>query len=636
VGLAYRLPEIGERVGDYRIVEKLGSGSYGHVYKAEQSGCFYAVKILRGRLLHDRARREIRILNHLEHPDVVRFFGCGYWPDPFIGHSYIVMEFAGGRTLETYASEENPSARRSARIVLDTALTLGEVLRQGAMHRDLKPDNIIIRDGNARPLLIDFGVGTLVGAPAITSSRLPPGTIEFRAPEAWRFSEENDSASYDYGLADELWALGVTFYWLLTDVLPFGDREDEEGGGLAERILHQTPIAPHILNSRVPRALSDICMRMLEKNPAARYGSVVEYCAVLDAALADAELDATWDLPLFEPDAPHNRTTEEDPALVDANDSMRWLRRWLKEKRRRGRKPPENAPAPVAEVLAAVPASQAPAPLEAPRATAASRPRVSRRRSRLAAAAGIAAVLLGASLFTMSLLSPELTPLDTSSEAATTRHAGPGHEVAQSAKPLDPSAGEGAEPTMGSISAPVMITMLRKDETSEKPQKKTKVLGHAAKAIGTGLVCKMLTGCPAPQQVRPTPEPAPCPAGSVEAMADKLGIRVGQTFSAYLPHEGGAEIITVREGTTSAMLGPIRNEAAGHIFLAGELTFGDERVFGRFTQAQNKRDGETFPVCFEMRDDFKGGRGVIREGYQGPGTARIWSTVEVKAVRSFE
>lgn len=337
LGLAYRLPEIEEMVGDYRIVEKLGSGSHGHVFKAEQAGAVYAVKILRGRLLHDWAKREIGILLHLEHPDVVRFFECGYWPDPIIGHSYIVMGFAGRRTLETYAQEENPSARGAARIVLGIGLTLGEVLRQGAMHRDLKPDNVIIRDGNARPLLIDFGVGTLVGASAVPSSRLPPGAIEFRAPEAWRFSRENDSASYNYGPADELWALGVNFYLLLTDVLPFGDREDEEGGGLAERILHQTPIAPHILNPRVPRALSDICMKMLEKDPAARYASVAEFCAVLDAAMAEAAADASWDLPLIEPDEFHSRTTEEDPALVDLDDSKRWLWRWLKEKRQRAR-----------------------------------------------------------------------------------------------------------------------------------------------------------------------------------------------------------------------------------------------------------------------------------------------------------
>ncbi|MGZ3460667.1 MAG: serine/threonine protein kinase, partial [Archangium sp.] len=595
MGVVYRLPEIGERVGDYRIVEKLGSGSYGHVYKAEQAGCFYAVKILRGRLLHDRAKREIRVLTHLEHPDAVRFVACGYWPDPFSGHSYIVMEFAGGRTLEAYAQDENPSARRAARIVLDIGLTLGEVLRQGVMHRDLKPDNVIIRDGNARPLLIDFGVGTLVGASVATSSRLPPGTIEFRAPEAWRFSRENadESARYDYGVADEMWALGVNFYWLLTDVLPFGDREDEEGGGLAERILHQTAIAPHVLNPRVPEVLSAICMKMLEKEPAARYASVVEFCAALDAAMAEAEADSGWDLPLIEPDAPHNRTTEEDPALADVNDARRWLRRWCKEKHRRGRKPPEKpaeqAPAPAPEVLAAVPeqvpaaavvpavaaepalarpepvvvpAVQAPAPTEVPRATVAPRPPVSRHRARLTAVAGLAVVVLGAFLIAKSLSPARLpAPPGTSAEATTTRQTESGREVAPSAKPLDPLVGEGAKPSMGSITAPVMITMLSKDDTSDKLQeKKTKVFGRTAKVIGTGLVCTTLSGCPTPQ-VRPTPESKPCPAGAVEAMADKLAVHIGKSVSAYLNPEGGAQVITVREGSTAAMLGPIGVEA---------------------------------------------------------------------------
>ncbi|HYO58689.1 serine/threonine-protein kinase [Archangium sp.] len=631
MGLAYRLPEIKEMVGEYRIVEKLGSGSHGHVFKAEQAGRFYAVKILRGRLLHDRARREIGILNHLNHPDVVRFFACGYWPDPVIGHSYIVMEFAGGRTLETYASEENPSARRSARIVLDIGLTLGEVLRQGVMHRDLKPDNVIIRDGNARPLLIDFGVGTLMGAPAITTSRLPPGTIEFRAPEAWRFSRENDSASYDYGPADELWALGVTFYWLLTDILPFGDREDEEGGGLAERILHQTPVAPHILNPRVPRALSDICMKMLEKDPAARYASVVGFCTALEAAMAGAEADASWDLPLFEPDAPHNRTTEEDPALVDVDDSKRWLRRWLKEKRRRGRKPPAEAPV-------QAPAPQAPAPAEAPRATAASRPP---HRTRLAAAAGLAVVALGVALVVKGAeptsLLPGFTDTDPLSQACFVR------EVALPWKPLE-SVG-GAVPALGtSTPAPFAIAMLRKDETSLKTEEtralKTQKQGFRSivkKGCVGAACCATLSGCPAPQ-VRPTPEPAACPAGSVEAMADKLGVRVGQRVSAYLNLEG-AQVITVREGPTSAQLGSRREgESSGRIYLSGTLTIGQERVYGRFTEARDlKGDGQPFPVCFEMWDDFKGGRGaVIRERDGGPDTARIWSTVIVKAVRSFE
>lgn len=651
MGLVYRLPEVGELVGDYRLIEKLGSGSQGHVYKAEQAGRAYAVKILRGRLSHDRVKREIAILNHLEHPDVVRFIACGYWPDPVIGHSYIVMEFAGGRTLETYASEENPSARRSARLVLDIGLTLGEVLRQGAMHRDLKPDNIIIREVNARPLLIDFGVGTLVGTPTVTSSRLPPGTIEFRAPEAWRFSRENDSARYDYGLADELWALGVTFYWLLTNILPFGDRENEEDGGLAERILLQTPVAPHVLNPRVPRALSDICMRMLEKDLAARYASVVEFCAALDAALAEA--DSSWDVPLCEPDDPHSRTTEEEPALVDANSSMRWLRSWQKETRRRGQKPPEKslaplqAPAPVDEQRAPVvavapapppepippPAPPAPAPLEAPRVTAAPCPPLSRHCVRLTAAAGLAAVVLGTFLFGKSLLfSPVSAPLTTSFEVATTQQAESGHEVAQPSKPLDPPGGEGAEPALGSISAPVMITMLRKDDSSEK-SKKTKVLGRAGKALATGLACKALTGCPTPQQVRPTPEPAPCPAGAVETMKT-LGLDIGNSHPATFTVGKFPDYITVKEGETTISLFGDWGKLPQKTLLSGRLIFGDGRVYGRLTEAKVP-SGDTFKVCLEVRD-VEGGRGTIREPDGGLESARIFSSLYVKAVSSFE
>ncbi|MGZ3460560.1 MAG: hypothetical protein ACXU86_18900 [Archangium sp.] len=122
-------------------------------------------------------------------------------------------------------------------------------------------------------------------------------------------------------------------------------------------------------------------------------------------------------------------------------------------------------------------------------------------------------------------------------------------------------------------------------------------------------------------------------------MADKLGIRVGQSVSAYLNPEGGAQVITVREGSSSVQLGPRRpGESGGRIFLSGTLTIGEDRVYGRFTEARDlKSDGQPFPVCFEMRDIFKPGRGaVIRERGGGPDTARIYSTVDVKAVRSFE
>ncbi len=101
------------------------------------------------------------------------------------------MDFVPGMTLEEFAEVENPSARMSARIILETALTLGEVHVQGVFHRDLKPENIIIQGKNERPVLIDFGVGTYAGAPVMTPFGLPPGTYEFRAPEASLFNRSN-------------------------------------------------------------------------------------------------------------------------------------------------------------------------------------------------------------------------------------------------------------------------------------------------------------------------------------------------------------------------------------------------------------------------------------------------------------
>lgn len=692
MGLVFRHPEPGERVGDYRILEKLGSGGFGTAFKAERTGLLFTVKMLRSSQLGARERREIGILLLLDLPGVARFRACDRWLDPKSGTPYIVTDFVPGMTLEEFAEVENPSARKSARIMLESALTLGEIHLQGVFHRDLKPENIIIQGKNERPVLIDFGVGTYAGAPVITPHGLPPGTYEFRAPEAWLFQRANvEFAHYEFSAADELWALGVTFYWLLTNVLPFGDRNNWEGGGLAKRILHLTPVAPHVLNPRVPRALSDICMRMLEKKPEDRYASVVELCAALGGAMADAELDGSWELPLFDPDAPDTRTTEEDPAMVDASEDeeTRMFRKWAKARPRRGRKPkrePEPAseqddiptvsagpnpddispveaspkkddalPVNVPEALVAamtraaphlvkeglpsspekdehdpkVEASQASAPAEAPRATAAARPPVSRPRAHLAAAAAI--VLLGVALVATLLSRPDSAPPHTSSEAAMTQQAEHGREVAQSVKPPDPPVGEGAEPMMGSISAPVMITMLH--DTSDKPQeKKTTVLGRAGKALATGLVCTKLVGCPAPQ-VRPTPEAEPCPSGAVETMKT-LGIDIGNEHSANFTVATQGEYITVREGETTIRIRSDWGNLPDETLFSGRLIFGDGRVYGRLTEAKVP-SGETFKVCLEVRDR-RGGRGVQREPDGGLESARVWGVVHVRAVSNFE
>lgn len=116
--LALRYPDIGDTVGEYTLVDFLGSGGGGIVFKAERGGRFFAVKFLGVSQLDAQARREIALLNLLENPGVVRYVGSDYWPDTATGCPYIVMEYVPGDTLEAFARHHNPSARKVVHLLL--------------------------------------------------------------------------------------------------------------------------------------------------------------------------------------------------------------------------------------------------------------------------------------------------------------------------------------------------------------------------------------------------------------------------------------------------------------------------------------------------------------------------------------
>ncbi|HEX8823240.1 MAG TPA: serine/threonine-protein kinase [Archangium sp.] len=366
----FRLPESGDIVGDYRLTAKLGDGGQGLVFKAERVGRFFVIKFFRARELDAWGLTEVSILQKFNHPNIVRVLGYDRWPDPDVGYFYIVMEWVDGLTLDQYALMENPCARQCAGLMLTLARTLGAVHRKNVLHRDLKRDNILIRSRNAEPVLVDFGIGAVAEITEMPgSSVLPPGTQEYVSPEAWRFLGENvgEPVSYKSQVSDELWALGVTFYWLLTNRLPFGTRRRLF---LVKAILSHTPRAPHECNPRVPRALSDVCMRMLEKDLAARFPDMPALASALESALVAAREDASWDVPLGDPDAPAETTTDEIPAQVPWDEDELAVRRCFAPPRR-GRKnsrtdesrtpvvaPPPvpeagPSPVPVAEALAA-------------------------------------------------------------------------------------------------------------------------------------------------------------------------------------------------------------------------------------------------------------------------------------------
>ncbi len=663
----FRHPEPGDVVGDYRLLEKLGEGSFGLVFKAERAGRFFAVKFLHDVALSVRARREVAILAEMEHPCVVRFHGFDRWPVPVIGTPYIVMDFVDGLTLEDHAREHNPSARKAARFIFQIGLTLGEVHQRGVFHRDLKPPNIVIAGKAEVPVLIDFGVGWHVGAPVATDEGSLPGTLEFQAPEAIQ-----RIGRYECRPSDELWAVGVCLYWLLTDILPFGDRLDE---GLIDRILHLKPVPPHALNPRVPSVLSGVCMKMLEKRPEDRYGSVVEFCDALNKALADAEIDASWDMPLFDPDASGAR---EVPSWVDESDSLRWLRRWITESPRRARPPVQEVAAavnsaaqdvkpevqqvaaarePRAVAVPAAPAVLEPVgpPVAAPpfaqpsrlQGGAPARPRVPAWpmgsivgsllwRPAVALVAGVAAV----SLVVGAVGLPRKTApgIEGNAPSATTDNAEPlpmpspredgmqetgrVREVARPGNP--PEATKGAAPIGATIPALKATAMFRKPDTTKKEAPKLQPQGAemgsplknaaAAAAAACALLDGGCTGSTA--QVLPTPAPIECPAGWRETH-DNFRFGPGNVVLQGYEGEPG-ETAPVREGPVTVSVASLGKLPRGAL-LTGTFQLGENRVFGTFTRAQIP-GGETYPVCLIIGLEAPEGRDPGPDCPQGLGT----------------
>ncbi|WNG34269.1 protein kinase [Archangium violaceum] len=653
MGLTLRHPEIDEMIGDYKVVGLLGAGGLGIVYKVERGGRFFALKLLLVSTLDGRGKREIGILIHLENPGVVRYVGSDFWPDPVIGHPYIVMEFVPGDTLFAFAYSQNPSARKATRIMLDAALTLGEVHAAGVFHRDVKPENILIREGSERPVLIDFGIGALASAPTVTGSQLPPGTEEFRSPEQIRFQRANPDGAgqYEYGPTDEMWALGVTYYWLLTDVFPFGERTDPGGlDGLRERILTHTPDAPHVVNPRVPLAASLLCMRMLAERPEDRFPVVATLCAALNESLSNAENDATWDPPLGDPDEPQLTTTVEDPERQEASEQRRAFLRAVKRRPRRGRPLPkrdrvfflpEQMAAPKVPAAAANPdeiptvdaprVAPAPAEHELPVKSApvppvrelepAAAPQLRRAAWRLGLAGAVllvAVVVLsvGANLGgpgssgRISEAQPEL-PLPSTSPSPHATDAGVrGREVAPDAKPLESLPGGDAAPVGAQLPASTANAMLRtsaqtpKNETPKtQPQSSGFRLSVKPAAVA---VCALLDGgCTAPaSQVRPEPSAISCPEGWQETH-ERLHVKSRglATLKGY-KHEPG-EVARVKDGPATLRVESV-DGLPENTLLLGTLQLGEERLFGTFTQAQIPGAG-TVPVCLVVGLDTEAG-----------------------------
>jgi len=633
------LPRLGEAVGGLTLEARLGAGGYGTVYRARRGDELFAVKLLYLPRTGAWAFRELEVLLRLHHAGLVRVEAHGHHGHhPEFGplFLYLVMDYVPGLPLDEYVERHNPAARWAAGAALALAAQLSVAHAAGVVHRDIKADNVVVGEERGA-VLVDYGVGTFPGALSV-SGGLFLASLSLRPPEAWRFWREAPvGARYEASARDDLWALGVLLYGLVTGTRPFHGESEEE----VEAAVLDTPLEPpHERNPRVPRALSAVCVRMLEKEPGARYPDAEAVAVALEEALAGA--DESWEVPLCEAWAPDTATTrhEEGAGWMNLEQSLARDRRLVAHARVRPRRG-KPVPSPVEEA--------------APRAVAAPEPSRARAGSGAARvwrearwAVGVGALLALAHPHVVSTPGPVEAAPPTSLVAALLPmpevKSWPGQEVALPWCPLEGDGGAG--PFWATTSAPVARATLpedtsvktpRQDTGSQRKQAQTQNPGRNVLATALCTAAVGASGCTG-AQVRDTPKPEACPAGSVETMR-RLGIRTGEDAGSLFPGVVYEDFVTVREGPGARLVmgQPLGQLEAGTV-VTGHLLFGREYVYGRFTEARTP-GGDTYSVCLEAWSSWQGvaTRGLRRAPNEGgPGTATVSSAPEVKAVERFE
>ncbi|PTL84134.1 serine/threonine-protein kinase [Vitiosangium sp. GDMCC 1.1324] len=639
-------PPLGTTVDGYRLEARLGEGGQGTVYRARRGGRLYAIKFL-SLASPDWAWRELEVRLRLRRVGELAVEGHGLCPHRAPRFLYLVTPYVHGRPLYAWTKAKNPTARQMARVVLEVARQLVEVHRAGVVHRDVKGTNVLVRNADGRPVLVDFGVSTYVGAPEITHPWGMPGTRHYRSPEALRFRRERAGEHSPARPSDDLWALGVVLYWLLTGGYPF-DTEVADEGALADLILKQEPETPHTCNPRVPRALSELCLRMLEKRSEARFPNAQALAEALEALLAEA--DGTWDVALCEEWSEDGATTPQDEwlDLGDWRDKARRLLAYAKRYPRRGR------PVPVEEA-STLPRSSADAPPGGDSAEEAT-PSPRRTRIRLRRLVLWGAAVLGLGLLAALVLKPRPEPeAPVTTPGVATPSTMPevttsGQEVARREEP--PEGGRGAAPEKATTPAPVASATPPEDSTRMKtpqqtPQPRTKeqekkqrtALGGALRACGTAItVGQVACASPAAQVRTQPPQVIECPPDAVQTMKD-LGLKFNETGPLLLlPYDEMSDtpaLTSVRPGPAT-LTSPASGwgKLPGPTVFSGVLFFGETHVYGRFTSAHTP-DGHTYPVCMELWEEPKR-KGMKKKPDGAQDTATVLTGEYLKPVERFQ
>jgi serine/threonine protein kinase/Flp pilus assembly protein TadD len=270
---AARLPR---EFGDYELLEEIGRGGQGVVFRAWQKSLnrTVAVKIIEiGQLTTSahlkRLRREAEAAAKLNHPGIVPIYEVGERD----GTYYFSMRFVEGDALDEVVDRGSVSVRQAAELIAKVARTVHYAHEHGILHRDIKPGNILL-DANGEPHLSDFGLARLVEhGSTLTGTLEVMGTPCYMAPE----QAVGNNAALCRGT--DVYGLGAVLYELLTGNPPFSGATTYETIHL---LLDSEPRQPRLLNRKIDRDLSAVCLKCLEKNPRYRYSSALELAEDLE------------------------------------------------------------------------------------------------------------------------------------------------------------------------------------------------------------------------------------------------------------------------------------------------------------------------------------------------------------------